>query len=98
MAKTLKPGPAGNLDYVEHGSDRHAAMIGLRKADKEDTLQFHGWTLADMTLFGPGVLEGYVREVLRQKGVTLETGAPPTPQSTDRSAPGYAPPMWTPNG
>jgi hypothetical protein len=94
--KKREAGPAGNLDYTKPGSDQHAAMIGLRKADKEDLIQFHGWTLADQTVFGPGVLESYVREVLRQKVVTLEAGAPPAPQTTDPSAPGFAVPMWVP--
>lgn len=95
--RARKGGPAGNLDYVPHGSDAHAALIGLRKAEEGESLQLDGWTLADRTAFGPQATEDYVREVLRQKVAELAAGEPPAVQSDDPFEPHYAPPMWKPS-
>jgi hypothetical protein len=102
----IKDHPNGlhQTDYVEHGSEQHAAIIGLRLAGGEDTYvredsQGRKWTLVDVTAFGPQVTEAYIREVLRQKVSTLD--APPLEvQSDDPFAPNYAPPLdlryeWT---
>jgi hypothetical protein len=88
-------GPAGNLDYVELGSDQHAAIIGLVPATERSTYtltdkQGREWTLADTTAWGPQATETFIKEVLRQKVSTLDTDPIP-PQSEDRFAPGYAP-------
>ena len=83
-------------DYIAHGSPEHAALLGLRKADKDDELQVDGWTLVDITMFGPQVNETYIRSTIRQKISELKAGAPPVPQSDDPRKPGYAPPMWSP--
>jgi hypothetical protein len=88
--------PTERLDYVKHGSDRHALMIGLRLATEDDKLVKDGWTLADMTQFGPQATDDYMREVLRQK-VSELTAPTPSPQSSDPREPNYAPPMWRPN-
>lgn len=83
-------------DYIEHGSDKHAALIGIRKATEDDTIKYKGWCLVDNTAFGPQASEKYIFEVLRQKVSVLEAGAPPMPQSEDPSEPNYAPPMFIP--
>ena len=64
-------------DYIPHGSDIHAGILGLRKATADDALERDGWTLIDMTAFGPQATENYLREVLRQKVSTLKAGNPP---------------------
>ena len=75
-------------DYIQHGSDAHAALMGLRKAKADDTLQIDGWTLQDMTMFGAQATETFIRETLRQKVSELKAGIP--------SVPAYARPMWQP--
>ena len=85
-------------DYVEFGSDRHAMLLGLRKAEKDDELQRDGWTLEDLTAFGPAARPEYLREVLRQKVSALGSGPPPTPQSDDPLGPHYAPSILDPAG
>ena len=84
-------------DFVKHGSERHAAILGLRKATDADDLQLEGFTLLDMTAFGPQVTEAYLKEVLRQKVSELNSGAPPEPQSDDPRKPNYHPPIWNPD-
>jgi hypothetical protein len=77
-----------NPNYIKHGSAEHAALLGLKKAGKDDTLQLDGWTLEDMTQFGPQATELYVREVLRQKVSELKAGQPKVPAN--------AKPLWRP--
>jgi hypothetical protein len=90
-----KVGPAGNLDYVEWGSERHVALLGLRKADEGDEIQHEGFALVDMTAYGVQATPAYLKEILHQKVSTLNT--PPTPpQSDDLTAPNYAPRMFVP--
>jgi len=79
-----------NADYVPHGSPDHAAILGLRKATGEDALERDGWTLIDMTAFGPQATEAYLREVLRQKVATLKAGVPTIPPN--------APALFDPEG
>lgn len=74
-------------DFVQHGSEQHAQLLGLRKAVKEDTLQYHSWTLQDFTIFGPNAREEFIKAQLISKVNELEN--PPT-------VPTGAPPMWTP--
>jgi len=83
------------LDYVAHGSDQHAAMLGLVKAEKDDEPQQGGWALQDITLYGPTATDKFLAQVLRQKIGELMSGAPQM-QSTDPLAPHYAPRMWKP--
>jgi hypothetical protein len=102
----IKDHPDGlhQTDYVEPGSEEHAAILGLRAAQDGDAYmredaQGRKWTLVDATAFGPQVTEAYIREVLRQKVSNLD--APQLEiQSDDPFAPGYAPPLdlryeWT---
>jgi len=84
-----------NPDYVEHGSDRHAALLGLRKAEKDDEPQFDSWALADITMYGPNARPEYLVRVLRQKINELKS-KPPVMQSKDPFKPHYAPPIWKP--
>jgi hypothetical protein len=83
-------------DFVPHGSDKHAAMIGIRKATEDDELIYKGWALVDMTAFGPQTTMTYLKEVLRQKVSVIEAKSPPIPQSEDQYEPNYAPPMFNP--
>jgi hypothetical protein len=87
---------AQRADYVEHGSDRHAEMLRLVKADKNEELQLEGWTLEDKTAWGPEAMAHdmkFLREILAGKVRTLKSGPPPAPQSEDPLAPNYAPPI-----
>ena len=74
---------------IKHGTDEHAALLGLRKAGAEDTMVLSGWTLLDMTAYGPQTTEAYLKEVLRQKVSELKAG-PPKVQQLD------LPPMFNP--
>ena len=94
MAK--QPTNKKRSDYLPHGSDKHAALIGIRKATDDDELKYKGWTLTDMTAFGPQTTMTYLKEVLRQKVSVIDAGAPPMPQSEDRDEANYAPPMFNP--
>ena len=89
--RVRKPGPGGNLDYVPHGSDQHAGLLGLRKAEKDDEPQRDGWALQDVTMYRPE----YLVQILRQKVSELLSKAPKV-QSEDPMAPHYAPPIWRP--
>jgi len=91
MAK-VKP---TNPDYIERGSDRHAAFLGLIPAEKDDEPQHEGWTLGDLTLYGPMARPEFLTRMLRQKVNELNTPMPEI-QSDDPTKPFYAPPMWTP--
>jgi len=75
-------------DYVPHGSAEHAAMLGLRKAEKEDTIQEQGWTLADMAQFPPGALPMYLQDQLKSRVRVL---------TTKPEVPANAPPLWMPS-
>jgi hypothetical protein len=81
---------------IEHGSNAHADLIGIRKATEDDTIKYKGWCLVDNTAFGPQASEKYIFEVLRQKVSVLEAKAPLIPQSEDPNEPNYAPPMFNP--
>lgn len=90
---------ARSADYVEFGSDRHAMMLGLKEAPKDEELELKGWTLEDKTAWGPLAMANnmaYLREILRGKVSTLTSGPPPVPQSEDPLAPNYAPPFEDP--
>lgn len=76
--------------FIEHGSQEHAVLLGLRKAAPQDVIVYEGWTLVDTTAFGVQATEAYIREVLRQKVSELAAGSPPLPD--------YAPEMWQPIG
>ena len=82
-----------NTDYIAHGSEGHAAILGLIP----DKAAPDGYRLADPTAFGPQATQSYIDEVLRQKVTTLKAGAPPMPQSIDPRKPNYAPAMFVPD-
>lgn len=93
---TVRHDPAVQADYVERGSDEHAAMLGLRKSTDEDgEYVIDGWTLEDITNFPPSVTPEYLKRMLRQKHNEL-TSEPPVIQSVDPRKPHYAPTMWDP--
>ena len=85
-----------NPDYVEHGSDRHASLLGLRKAEKDDDPQLDGWALADVTMWGANATDKFLMQKLRQKVSELKSKAPAM-QSIDPFKPHYAPPIWRPS-
>ena len=91
------PNDPTQTDYVAHGSDEHAGMIGLRKATKDDPEAhvYEGWTLADLTLWGPAATEIFLRRVLMSKVNELKAKVPKVQSQNSREA-NYAPPMWTP--
>jgi hypothetical protein len=86
-------------DYVEHGSDRHAALLGLVEVDGEVSDEFIVYTSPDsgrmfrledqITAFMhyPDPMQ-VARLVLRQKVSELEAGVPPVPKN--------APDLWVP--
>jgi hypothetical protein len=86
-----------NPDYIEHGSERHAALLGLVKAGEDDEPQHEGWALADVTMYGAAARPEFLLQTLKQKVSELTT-PPPVMQSEDPLAPNYAPPMWMPDG
>jgi len=97
MARTRvrKPGPGGNLDYVPHGSDQHAGLLGLKKAGKDDAPQLDEWAHADITMWGVTATEKFLMEKLRQKVSELHSESPKV-QSEDPMAPHFAPAIWKP--
>ena len=94
--RTRSPIRPTNPDYIERGSMRHAAFLGLIEADDDDEPQYEGWTLADLTLWGPTARPEFLRRTLKQKVNELNTEMPEM-QSDDPSKPFYAPPIWTPD-
>lgn len=85
-------------DYIEHGSDRHAQLLNLRKSSKDDDpeLIFGGWTFMDFTMYGAQANQNFLKAILRQRVGELNS-KPPIPQSDDRSKDNYAPPMFDPD-
>jgi hypothetical protein len=87
--------PRERPDYVEHGSDEHAAVLGLQKAEEDyrDGPKLNGWRLIDPWMFGHD--RRYQRYVLAQKVNELSTPFPEL-QSVSRRDPFFAPTMWMP--
>ena len=85
-----------NPGAIARGSDGHAAFLGLVKAKKDDEPQLKGWTLADVTMWGPSATAEFLKRVLAQKVSELTT-LPPEMQSEDSRLPNYAPTMWVPS-
>ena len=82
-------------DFVKHGSEEHAALLGLTEAPEGESLVYEGWTLADSLGYGAAATEEYLMRVLRGKVNELTTTMPKV-QTADRRKPGYAPEMWVP--
>lgn len=96
-------------DYIEHGSEKHMAFLGLREANEEDKadaarakeggevpLVYQGFTMQDNTLYGVNVRPEFLRTILMQKVHELTYPVPPL-QSIDRTAPFYTLPIWVPD-
>ena len=88
--------PEERPDFIPHGSERHAAFLGLRKAEKGEELQHEGYALRDLTLFGVGVRPMFLKSILQQKVSQLLAEFPQT-QSDSPMLPHFAPPMWVPD-
>jgi len=90
--------PEDRPDYIPHGSELHAAYLGLRRATEADAKedQVDGWALQDLTAFGVTADPHILHAILTQK--VNELKGPPKPQDQDQTAPNYAPPMWLPQG
>ncbi len=69
-------------DYVEHGSEKHAQLLGLEKDEEGE------WRLVDMTQFGPAATEDFLKSVLDQRVREL---------TTKPKVPANAPPLWRPD-
>lgn len=87
--------PEIQTDYVEPGSDRHAGMLGLKKAAPDDNPQLEGWALEDIVSYGPTVSPQFLDGMLRGKVNELSMKIPET-QSSDPLAPFFAPSLWQP--
>ena len=85
--------PRERPDYVERGSDQHAAMLGLIRAEEDEQFQVDGWTLEDITKYGPSATTEYLTRVLRQQVNELTSEIPAT-QSVDPRKPNFAPVMF----
>ena len=96
-------------DYIEHGSERHVAFLGLREATAAEVAQaekkeaaneiglvYKGYVLQDITAFGVTAEAAMLKAILMQKVHQLTPM--PTPQSDDPNAPNYAPSLWVPSG
>jgi hypothetical protein len=87
--------PEIQTDYVERGSDRHAGMLGLKKAVESDNPQIDGWALEDIVSYGPTVSPQFLDGMLRGKVNELSMKIPAT-QSSDPLAAFFAPTLWQP--
>ena len=87
--------PEVQTDYVERGSDRHAGMLGLKKAVESDNPQIDGWALEDIVSYGPTVSPQFLDGMLRGKVNELSMKIPAT-QSSDPLAAFFAPTLWQP--
>ncbi len=87
--------PEIQTDHVEHGSDKHAGMLGLKKASGEDKPQVDDWALEDIVSYGPTANKEFLEQLLRQKVNELEMKIP-TPHSKDPLGAHFAPTLWQP--
>jgi len=83
-------------DYVEHGSDDHAHLLGLRPATKDDEFQDAGWAFEDATQFGAAAQPFFIKAQLHMRVSELTAPKPPV-QDRDPLETGYAPPMFNPS-
>ena len=87
--RVQNPAEPKQRDYIPHGSEQHAQLLGIRKAEEGDSPTFKGYALVDMTTWGPNATEAFLLNVLRQK--VAELGSKP-------QVPEDAPEMWVPQG
>lgn len=85
--------PEERPDYIAHGSDEHAAFLGLREVKKDADVTPYAeapngkyYTLMDKTIFGTAVRSEFLQAFLEQRVNELQ--APTVPPE--------APPMWRP--
>lgn len=71
---------------LTHGSDEHAALLGLRKAVEQDNIKYKGWAWIDLSQFGFQFRDDVVLNILQQKVNEL----------TEKPVP-YPAPMWSPD-
>ena len=93
--QTVPTEPEVQTDYVEHGSDCHAGMLGLKKAGADDKPELDGWALEDIVSYGPTASQEFLAQLLLQKVNELRMKIP-KPQSNDPLAPHFAPTLWQP--
>ena len=91
---TIKRIGKEDRDYLEHGSARHAATLGLVKAKSGEG--YKGWEMEDVTMYGPSANDKFLLQVLMQKVNELKN-APKFPQDKDRGKANYAQSMWKPS-
>jgi hypothetical protein len=82
-------------DYVEHGSNEHAAFLGLRPAKKGDEIQYEGWAL-DGEPYGVIGWTAEAKLAFLKGKVSGFLTKPPEVQSENPNALGYAPEIWLP--
>ena len=92
----MAPRKKTKSDYIAHGTDEHAALLGLTPAPEGEPLVIDGWTLTDPLSFGANATELFLLRTLRSK-VNELNGQMPKVQSDDPTEPGYAPEMWRPS-
>lgn len=92
--------PKDHPNYIEHGSRKHAALLGIVQVGKQkqpDGVHVaDGYKLVDGTMFGAHARPEFLAEVLRQKVSELKTKQPKR-QSVDPRKPNYAKALWTPD-
>ena len=81
--------------YVEHGSERHLELLGLRKATDDDEIQFGGYAFVDVTKYPANARPDYLRNVIQQLLSEWKT-KPVKPQTEDKLGKNYAPPIFDP--
>jgi len=93
VPRTEDMAPEDRPDYMPHGSDRHAAFLGLREVAEDDEIKPKAkgpnekwYTLQDRTMFGIAVREEFLEAYLQQRVGELQK---PTVHPE-------APPMWVP--
>jgi len=92
----IELGPAGNPDFIAHGSNEHAALLGLARVENGwQGPQLEGWKLID-PMFTELDSDRITERVLQQRVNELTAPIPQT-QSRDRRAPGFAPTLWDPS-
>lgn len=79
-------------DFIDFGSPAHAALLGLRKLEKNETVpegghEYKGYVLVDETQWGPNARPEFVQVQLVQRVNEL---------TTKPSVPADAQPIWKP--
>jgi len=91
MSKTTRT----KTNYIEHGSERHLEILGLRKATDDDEIQAEGYTFVDITAYPANARPDYLKNVIRQL-LSEWKSKHVKPQSDDPFEKNYAPPIFDP--